>query len=104
MALTVRKGLGQDMANQGFHPKQGWMLISVDFDSSYPTGGEAIDIGQPVYDMIYLGGGTYWFEYDPVNKKIKAMKTAAGVKTEEANTTDLSAQTDVRFLALLAEV
>lgn len=77
---------------------------SVAFDSSYPTGGESISLPfTPVLVIIAPTSG-YVFEWDYDNNKIKAFyadydAVADGVLIEVADTTDLSALDDVRFVA-----
>jgi hypothetical protein len=82
-------------------------IIHVDFDSSYPTGGESFtpaDAGFPViYALIAEPKSGYIFEYDYTNEKIKAYycdydSGSDDVLIEVANTTDLSAVTGVRLL------
>lgn len=107
------------------------------FDSSYPTGGEAISLPlNEVKGMFIENKSGYMFEYDRINKKVKAFHpraaiantlaasvdagatsvtstaangaiitlsgvagVAAGPGAEVPNLTDLSALTDVGFLA-----
>lgn len=78
-----------------------------DFDSSYPTGGEACDLsqyfkGDPL-GAIFAPKAGYVFEYDATNKKVKAYyadydAAADGALIEVANTTNLSAVTGVPFI------
>ncbi len=74
MGLTnVQKTYGLDSKNMGIMPRQYWVKITVDFDSSYPTGGEALALpNESVVEAIHLRGGSYHYEYDSVNAKIKA--------------------------------
>lgn len=46
---------------------------TIDFDASYPTGGEAISLPlSEVNGMLIENKAGYSFEYDRVNKKVKA--------------------------------
>jgi hypothetical protein len=132
-----------DKCGHGFN----FVTGSVAFDSSYPTGGEAMDMSKvfptSVHIVLFETKAGYIFEYDYTNKKVKAKyptKTQAvansganqliatsgaatasavdattphitapagfrsavdpGVAEEVANAADLSALTDVRFLAI----
>src|ERR1044072_1472081 len=81
------------------------------FDSSYPTGGEAITMPKAEYVLELRVGGSagYVFEADLSSQsapKVKAMmgdnnNAADGPGVEGANTTDLSALTAVPFSALV---
>jgi len=79
----------------------------ISFDSSYPTGGESLDLTdrlQTVLAVFIENKSGYIFEYDYTNKKVKAYygnydQTSDGALTEVANTTDLSSITNVRFVA-----
>ena len=68
-------------------------LIKVTFDSSYPTGGETIDLSNyfsSVLGAVCLPGAlTYYIVYDVANSKIVAYTRATDA--EVADTTDLSA-------------
>ena len=108
----------------------GWTMrpvsAQVDFDSSYPTGGESLTPSQlgleTVAFLIAESKSGYTFEYDYTNKKLKAFtstaahthtentsatyvqnattsSSAAAAASEVANATDLSAVTNVRVLA-----
>lgn len=74
MALTITKGLG-DREVSGNRVKT---FGTVDFDSSYPNGGEVwvvADWGLYVVDHLVLEPKNgYYFEPDLTNKKIKAFK------------------------------
>lgn len=52
-------------------------VVSFDFDSSYPTGGEVLDLTDQfpneVLAVLVEPKNGYLFEYDRANKKIKAM-------------------------------
>lgn len=77
---------------------------SIAFDNSYPTGGESITLPfTPVLVIIEPSAG-YIFQWDYDNKKVKAFyadydAVADGELIEVADTTDLSALDDVRFVA-----
>jgi uncharacterized protein YfaP (DUF2135 family) len=75
------------------------------FDSSYPTGGEAVTFSIPHHGVIAVfmepyGGRLY--QYDNSNEKIKAYfsrgGTASGVFAEVSNTSDLSAMSNVPYV------
>lgn len=81
----------------------------IDFDSSYPTGGEAMDLSSyfPVaLKAVFIENKAgYVFAYDYANKKVLAYyadydAVADGALIQVANTTDLSAVVDVRFMAI----
>lgn len=79
---------------------------TVAFDSSYPTGGEAVsyaNLGLANVDFVQVSSAAgYVFEYDHTNKKVKAYwvdtTTDGAAMAEVADTTDLSAVT-ARFFA-----
>lgn len=82
-------------------------LQKLAFDSSYPTGGEALtadDFGmQDIIAMIVLSNAGYVFEYDIANEKLKAFwvdtTTDGSPLVEVVDTTDLSGVTDVQCMA-----
>jgi len=100
MALTVTAGTkyGEQVR---FH-----VVVSVAFDSSYPTGGEALDYatyipaGAVLLGAYCLSDGTYRFEYDATNKKLVAITWNDGAQVP--NTTDLSALTAVQVVFVCA--
>jgi len=68
---------------------------TIDFDSSYPTGGEAIELPlNDVKGMFIENKAGYVFEYDRTNKKVKAFTPTAAI----ANT--LSASVDAGATAV----
>jgi hypothetical protein len=78
---------------------------TVAFDSSYPTGGEAVTFSIPVASIrsVYFepyGGRLY--TYERATEKIKAWftrgGTASGVFAEVSNTSDLSAMSNVPYV------
>lgn len=75
---------------------------TVAFDSSYPTGGEALttaQLGLGSIDAVWVPNkGAHSFQYDQANSKILAYTNSDGA--EVANTTDLSAQTAVLVYAI----
>lgn len=84
------------------------MTGTIDFDDSYPTGGESFDpsvyFPRGLLGVIFEPKGGYVFEYDYTNARVKAMcsnydQAADGALTEVANGTNLSAVTGVRFIA-----
>lgn len=76
----------------------------VDFDASYPTGGEvlgkdALGVRGKVIDVMIMPRLGYIFEYDKANDKIKVFvetDTIATALTEVANAVDLSALLQVK--------
>jgi hypothetical protein len=102
MALTKDK-----FQNSGFSNKRA-NLLEVDFDASYPTGGEALtpnDFGLSKIEMMIIEpNGGYVFEYDATNSKIKAFwvdtTTDGAPLAEVVDTTDLSGVTGVKCLAI----
>lgn len=78
---------------------------TIDFDSSYPTGGEAISLPlNEVKGMLIENKAGYVFQYDRTNKKILAYyadydAVADGALIQVPDTTNLSALTGVAFLA-----
>lgn len=86
-------------------------ILDVDFDSSYPTGGESlneVELGFPdnstLLAVIPLPRLGYVFEYDYTNLKLLAYHADYSTATDGAlievpDTTDLSAVTDVRVVA-----
>lgn len=83
------------------------VLQKVDFDDSYPAGGEALtadDFGmQDITSMVVLAKDGYVFEYDVANGKLKAFwvdTTVDGAALAEVvDTTDLSGVTGVQCMA-----
>jgi len=85
------------------------LIGSIAFDSSYPTGGEAMDLSNDlgtIHAVQFFDMSGYSFEYDYANKKVivywgdYAQTTAVDkAHVQVADTTDLSALTDVRFIA-----
>lgn len=81
---------------------------TIAFDSSYPTGGEAIDIssGNETLEFVHaqIEGG-YAFSWDKANQKLIAWygdynNASDGVLIEVPNATDLSALTAIDFVAI----
>ena len=81
---------------------------TIAFDSSYPTGGEAIDVGSNErLDVVFCGtypSATvgYLFSWDAANQKLRAHRTdqVDDPAEEVPDTTDLSALTSIPFLAI----
>lgn len=85
------------------------VLASVDFDSSYPTGGEALTPANFSLDSIDLIVPThklgYLVEYDKANSLLKAFyfdydAGADGAAIQVANATNLSGLTGVQLLVI----
>jgi hypothetical protein len=78
---------------------------TIDFGSSYPTGGESISLPlSEVKGILIENKAGYVFQYDRDNKKVLAYyadydAAADGALVQVANETNLSALTDVAFLA-----
>jgi hypothetical protein len=70
----------------------------ITLDSTYPAGGEVIDVtGDRDYEYAWDCGSTgslYAFKYDAANKKLRVLSptTAQATGMTETSTTDLSAQ------------
>lgn len=90
---------------------KGFKLLTgkIAFDDSYPTGGEALDLSNFFSRIIsfiaFEPTAGYIFIYDRTNKKVKVYYAdydagADGALIEVADTTDLSALTEVYFLAV----
>ncbi len=103
MALSI------DIREQTIFGDKQVVIFDVDFDSSYPTGGESLpatDLGMSNIDiLIPTPKSGYVFEYDYSNEKLKAYyadydASSDGALIEVANTTNLSSVTDVRCIAI----
>lgn len=101
MALTLTT------KRRGVRGDQDYVELEVDFDASYPTGGESLtrgDIGFRRIDSVEARGRAgYTFEYDYANSKLLAYHgnndgVADGPSVQVPDTTDLSAVTDVRVV------
>jgi hypothetical protein len=78
---------------------------TIAFDSSYPTGGESITFGFTPAVVIVESKAGYVFSYDYTNEKVLAYladydAAADGVLIQVGNATNLSALTDVRYVAI----
>lgn len=73
------------------------VYMEITLDSSYPTGGEAVDVGlDRIWSAHLESDDGYIFKYDYANDKILAYyadydAVADGALIEVADTTDLSA-------------
>lgn len=74
MAIAISKLYGKDAKALTKTPNQAIQLVSVDFDSSYPTGGETFTYDQPIVHMWHLEGGKYAYKYNRSTGKIQAFK------------------------------
>lgn len=81
---------------------------SFDLDNSYPTGGYPVDISalgiRTIHHLVVEDKGGFVFSFDRANQKLIVRNfnypaAAAGTATEVTNGTDLSATTDVGFVA-----
>jgi len=109
MALTVKNAFSVKLGMVGPGGDQLKMLIKqIDFDSSYPTGGEALDLSAELPTVLAVmieGKGGYEFSYDYANAKVLAYwgdysASADAVHVEVTNATNMSGVTGVRILAL----
>lgn len=101
MALTV------DNKKRHATKSQFYVIVDVDFDSSYPTGGESltpdsVGLGKIDFCLASPTAG-YVFEYDYTNEKLKAFyadydAVADGALIEVANEGDLSGVTNVKVI------
>lgn len=85
MALTVEQ-LGRTNVSGNRHT----VALKITFDSSYPTGGEALDLTAYVANIEGVSveeSGGYVFQYDRSNKKLKAYNVAASDQTPTADIT-----------------
>lgn len=80
---------------------------TIAMDSSYPTGGEALDAsGNEQLDYVFCShSGGYSFHWDAANQKLLVYyadydAVADGALIQVPNTTDLSALTAVPFIAI----
>ena len=94
MALAVRNGKRFRESRAGNEIMEG----IVQFDTSYPTGGEAMPAGHGwnnarVKRVTLDSDATHTYLYDKVADKVAAWTAGA----EVANLTDLSAKNNVRF-------
>ena len=97
MALTVSYNAPSDP--ERFTRNRAVLFGTVDFDSSYPTGGETLDLSgyfDTVQFVLAEPTSGYVFEYDHTNLKLKAYTAGS----EVSNATDLSAVTGVNFMAV----
>tara|TARA_Y100001937_G_C7135996_1_gene340022 strand:+ start:4817 stop:5128 length:312 start_codon:yes stop_codon:yes gene_type:complete len=98
MALTVEK-----LGRTNVTGNRLTVALKITFDSSYPTGGEALDLTAHVANIetvnVEVSGG-FVFAYDRTNKKLKAFEAGAdGDALDEVdNATDLG--TVVTFLTV----
>ncbi len=105
MALTVTTNLHQVWGTRRVK------LITLAFDSSYPTGGEALPAGnlkfglQKVDFVNITNSSGYSFQYDYTNDKILAYygdnnNASDGAQIQVPDTTDLSALNNVRVFVV----
>lgn len=80
---------------------------SIALDSSYPTGGEAVDLSfNERLDVLICENNTgYQFDWDPDNQKLVVYRgdndnAADAPGAQMASTGDLSALTTVQFIAV----
>jgi len=110
MALTITYKEDEGIVEKCGH---GYKMVTgtLAFDSSYPTGGEAMDMSKifptDLHLVLFEFNSGYSFQYDYSNKKVLAYwgdyaQTTPADKAhiQVADTTDLSGLTDVRFVAI----
>lgn len=79
---------------------------TVAFDSSYPTGGEALSFeGFTPTAVMFQSSGGYVFSWDSTNNKVLAYRAdydavADGALIQVANATNLAALTAVQYIAI----
>lgn len=109
MAIALRKTFNVKVGVPGASGDQLHIFIyELDFDSSYPAGGEALDLTADIKNVLAVfaeGKAGYEFSYDYANKKLKAFfgdysASADGPHSEVNDTGNLSSVTGVRLLAL----
>ncbi len=110
MALTHRINQKSDIggpAAQG-GDRLAIMVGEIDFDNSYPTGGEALDLSAWIKNIHFIQfepQAGYVFRYDHTNKKVMAYYAdydagADGALIQVADTTNLSAIVAVKYFAI----
>ena len=90
MALTV-----EQLGRTNVTGNRLTVALKITFDSSYPTGGEPLDLTTYVENIETVGievSGGYVFQYDRTNKKVLAYEAGAdGAALDEVtNATNLS--------------
>lgn len=104
MALTVTTVRSQEVIG-----RKVLTVADITFDSSYPTGGEALtasDLSLAALDIVLAENAAgYSFEYDYTNSKLVARyfdynAVADGAAIEVPDTTNLSTLSGVRVLAI----
>lgn len=107
MALTVTLDMPLAKKAHGLQPGLAMLSGSIDFDSSYPTGGESAtgitSHFKTCHRVIFDNTDGYLFEWDKTNKKIIVYQTVdgtAGTRNQVTSTTDLSSLTGVSFIAV----
>lgn len=104
MALTVTISTKSVMGNRRYHTG------TLDFDSSYPTGGEPITVANvgfisEINDMTFAALGAalgYDVKFDRVNSKVMVFRTdqVDDPAEEVPDTTNLSTLTGVQWTAI----
>ena len=90
MALTV-----EQLGRTNVTGNRLTVALKITFDSSYPTGGEPLDLTTYVENIETVGievSGGYVFQYDRTNKKVLAYEAGAdsAALDEVTNATNLS--------------
>lgn len=108
MGLTLAGLAGPGKPLPVFASKAGGLAVYMDtitFDSSYPTGGETLDL-RPYFSTLYGVmfaplAARYKIVYDYTNRKVLVYDEdqTSGVHAQVANTTDLSAIGSAAFIA-----
>ena len=108
MPLTITQVM--PAVNLGGIGNKSMTLVDVDFDNSYPTGGEALtpgNVGLSTFDIVINTGSDtgYVFEFNHASNLLLAYwqdadAIADSALVQVANTTDLSGVTNVRLLCI----
>lgn len=100
MAITIKPELIERRLDNAF-----MLFGKFDADNAYPTGGYLMTGIHPRIKKMWAEGGSYVWVFDADTKKLKAMKHSGTspniLLVEEANNTDLSAQTGIEYAALV---
>ena len=100
MPVAYQKKYGKSPASLAKHPNQFWVIVHMAGDDAYLTGGYPFDFDAPILGVVQQNYVQYVWAWDPVNKKVKAMKfvdiidsgTADGTLVEEDADTDMEGE------------
>lgn len=107
MALTIANPIKQWQASGANAYERIGVLA---FDSSYPTGGEALDFGDDCETILWFQAqptSGYSFQFDYANQKLLVYyvdnnAAADSAQIQVPDTTDLSTLTGVRYRAMFS--